>query len=247
MKPEVLFTGMVTSQLSSSGLSPFLEEYKTNMEEWSTRCWQTLLDANVDLRHTTLGLGTVAMQWQITKQMSHEFWYGLIVSQMPIGEFLIDAKRPESILFVNGIVGGTSSFLLAPESHFDKFQAMEINFVNDAGLFMFEKNLRNWDGHASFSYSVYDKSELLSDKTEKFDMIVAQSWDLYDMEFIEALIDNLNPGGSLAINGSNDSTTLYSSSYKWHPNYIVHKKLLESEGTTYHFPQFYGMTLFVKN
>jgi hypothetical protein len=248
MKPEVLFTGMVSTQLSSSGVSLNSDEFKTNMEEWSTKCWNTLVEANVDLSHTALGLHTVAMQWQVSKNMSEELWSGAILSQLSVEHFLMLTKKPTSILFVGGLSSSLSRFLLAPEQVFEGFKDASINFVNDAGLFMFEKNLKNVHAQTSFGYSVYDRSELISEVDKKFEMIAVQSWDIaFDFELLGSLVDTLSPGGVLVISSTNDASAIYSSSYRWHPYYDVHEALKNFSGTSYHLPQFYGTTVFVKN
>ena len=94
MKPEVILTGMVSTQLSSSGSSLISEEYKANVEETSTRYWNTLLEANVDLTYDSLGMHTVAMLLQLTKQMTDELWYGVMVPQMLVRIFCSTPKNP---------------------------------------------------------------------------------------------------------------------------------------------------------
>ena len=248
MKPEVLFAGMVSTQLSSSGTSLVSNEFKTNMEDWSTKCWNTMVEASVDLSHNAVGLSTVSMQWRVSKDMTDEFWVGAIIPQMSIEDFLIRTKQPTSILFVGGLSSSVSRFLLAPESVFDGFKNANINFVNDVGLFMYEKNLKNVHEHTSFGYSVYDKSELISGIDEKFEMIAVQSWDVaFDMEYLDSLVNALVPGGTLVISATNDASNMYSSSYNWHPYYEFHETLKGLSGTSYHFPHFYGVTVFVKN
>lgn len=248
MKSEVLFAGMVSTQLSSSGATLVSDEFKTNMEEWSTKCWNTMVQASVDLSHNAVGLSTVSMQWRVSKDMTDEFWVGAILPQMSIEDFLIRTTKPTSILFVGGLSSSVSRFLLAPEHVFDGFKNANINFVNDVGLFMYETNLKNVHEHTSFGYSVYDKSELISGIDEEFEMIAVQSWDVaFDTEYLTSLANTLAPGGMLVISATNDASNMYSSSYNWHPYYEFHKTLKDLPGTSYHFPQFYGVTVFVKN
>lgn len=248
MKPEVLFTGMVSTQLSSSGVSLDSDEFKTNIEEWSTKCWNTLLEANVDLSHTSLGLHTWVMLLQVSKNMSQEFWSGVLVPAFSVEHFLMLTKKPTSILFVGGISSTLSRFLLAPEQVFEGFKDASINFVNDAALFLFEKNFKNVHAQTSIGYSVYDKSELILGVDEKFEMIAVLSPDIaFDFELLGSLVDALSPGGVLIISSTNDASEIYSSSYKWHPYYGVHEALKNYSGISYHLPQFYGTTIFVKN
>lgn len=248
MKPEVIMTGMVSAQLSSSGSSLISEEYKANVEETTTKYWNTLLEANVDLSHNALGMHTVAMLLQLTKQMTDELWYGVMVPQMSIENFLLHTKKPASILFVGACSSPMTRFLMAPENVFDGLKQTSINFVNDASLFLFEQNLKNVYASSSFGYSVYDKSELTSEVDDKFEMIVAHAWDIVlDKEYLNSLVNNLTSGGVLVISGANESSSIYSSSYRWHPYYDAHEVLKNLPGISYHFAQFLGTSVFVKN
>ena len=139
-------------------------------------------------------------------------------------------------------------FLMAPENVFDGLKDTSINFVNDASLFLFEQNLKNVYGSSSFGYSVYDKSELISEVDNEFEMIVAHAWDIVlDEEYLNALVNNLASGGVLVISGANESSSVYSSSYRWHPYYNAHEALKNLPGISYHFAQFLGTSVFVKN
>lgn len=238
---------MVTTQISSSGANLSSGDFKASSEDWSTKCWSTVVDANIDLRANVLGFNTVVTLWQLTKQMTDEVWSGVIVPQCLVHDFFLRTKQPQSILFVGGITGTMSALLVAPEHVFDGFKNTNISFMNDAGLFMFEKHLKNSSPEKSFGYSVYDKSELISGVDDKFEMITVQGWDIaYDSELLDALVDSLTPGGMLVVCASNDTSFIYSSSYKWHQYYGLHKALNEFAGTSYHFPHFYGTTVFVK-
>ena len=248
MKPEVILTGMVSTQLSSSGSSLISEEYKANVEETSTKYWNTLLEANIDLTHNALGMHTVAMLLQLTKNMTDELWYGVMLPQMSVENFLLNTKKPTSILFVGACSSPMTRFFVAPENIFDKLENISINFVNDASLFLFEKNIKNVYVNSSFGYSVYDKSELVSEVDNKFEMIVAHAWDIaFDEEYLKSLVNNLAPGGILVISGANESSSIYSSSYRWHPYYEAHEALKNLPGISYHFAQFLGTSVFVKN
>ena len=248
MKREVILTGMVSTQLSSSGSSLISDEYKANVEETSTKYWNTLLEANVDLSSNSLGMHTVAMLLQLTKQMTDELWYGVMVPQMSVENFLLRTKKPESILFVGACSSPMTRFFATPENVFDGLKDTSISFVNDASLFLFEKNLKNVYENSSFGYSVYDKSELMSEVDDKFEMIVAHAWDIVlDLEYLNSLVNNLASGGVLVISGANESSSIYSASYLWHPYYDAHKALKNLPGISYHFAQFLGTSVFVKN
>ena len=248
MKPEVILTGMVSTQLSSSGSSLISEEYKANVEETSTRNWHTLVEANVDLTYGSLGMHTVAMLLQLTKQMTDELWYGVMVPQMLVENFLLHIKKPTSILFVGACSSPMTRFFMAPENVFDGLKETSINFVNDASLFLFENNIKNVYANSSFGYSVYDKSEIVSEIDNKFEMIVSHAWDIVlDDEYLNSLVNNLAQGGILIISGANESSSIYSSSYRWHPYYEAHEALKNLPGISYHFAQFLGTSVFVKN
>lgn len=250
MKPEVILAGMVSTKLSSSGSSLISEEYKANVEETVTKYWNTLLEANVDMTHNALGMHTVATAFQLRKQMTDEMWYGMFVPQMFVENMLLHIKKPASILFVGACSSPMTYFFMSPENVFDGLKDTSINFVNDASLFLFEKNLKNVYPNSSFGYSVYDKSELMSEVDNKFEMIVAHAyaWDMMlDEEYLNSLVNNLAPGGILVIAGTNESSSIYSSSYRWHPYYNAHETLKNLPGISYHFAQFLGTSVFVKN
>lgn len=248
MTPESLFTGLVTTKLSSSGITLDSEEFKTNIEEWADRCLRTLSDANVDLRVNAIGFLTPYSYWQIYKDQPSEIWSGVHVPHMLLHEFLIRTNKPESLLFIGGMSMQMPLLPLAPKEIFDGLKDAQINFMNDAGLFMFEKTLKNVHEQTSFGYSVYDRSELISETSEKFDMISVMAWDIaYDLELLNALVSNLATNGILVISHTSNTSGIYSSSYRWNSHYGLHEALLEAPGASYHLPLFYGTTLFVKN
>ena len=87
-------------------------------------------------------------------------------------------------------------------------------------------------------------------KDNKFEMIVAHAyaWDIMlDEEYLNSLVNNLASGGILVIAGTNESSSIYSSSYRWHPYYDAHEALKNLPGVSYHFAQFLGTSVFVKN
>ena len=248
MTPETIFVGMVTTKLSSSGATLDSENFKTNIEEWATRCLGTLSAANVDLRFNAVGFDTPYSLWQIYKNMTEEVWSGVALPGMLLHEFLIRTNKPNSLLFVGGLNVQMSLLPLAPVEVFDGLKDTQISFMNDAGLFMFEKTLKNMHEHTSFGYSVYDRSELISETSDKFDMIAVNAWDIsYDLELLGALVSNLNANGVLVVSQTNNTSGIYSSSYQWNPWYGLHEALSKESGTSYHVPLFYGTTLFVKN
>ena len=248
MKSEVLLTGMVSAQLSSFGQASLSDEFKTNVEDWSKACRAVLSAANADMRHNAIGQHTVANQWLIEKDMTNQLWSGLVASELMVNEFIVSLKNPQSVLFADGVSGRASQLLMAPASVFNGFSGVEIGFVNDASLFMFEENLKNKHEQTSFGYSVYDKSEILENTDGQFDMIfVSANSVLFDLGFVSALIENLNQGGMLVVGSSNDSSQIYSGAYKWHPYTELHSCLSASDGTVLHLPHFYGMTIFTKN
>jgi hypothetical protein len=248
MKPEVILTGMVSTKLSSSGSSLISEEYKASIEEASTNNWNTLVESSANLSHNALGMHTVAMLLQLTKKMTDELWYGVMLPQMSVENFLLNTKKPTSVLFAGACSSPMTRFFMAPENIFDGLKNTSINFVNDASLFLFEKNIKNVYANSSFGYSVYDKSELVSEVDDKFEMIVAHAWDIaFDEEYLNSLVNNLAPGGILVISGANESSSIYSSHYRWHPYYDVHEKLKNFSGISYHFAQFLGTSVFVKS
>ena len=62
MTPDTIFTGLVTTKLSSAATALDSQEFKTNYEEYSQRCLRTLSDANVDVRTNAIGFYT---QWTV--------------------------------------------------------------------------------------------------------------------------------------------------------------------------------------
>jgi hypothetical protein len=248
MTPDTIYTGLVTTKLSSAATALDSSEFKTNYEEFSQRCLRTLSDANVDVRANAIGFYT---QWTIlgvTKKLNDEFWYSIGIPDIMFGEFYLRQNKPESLLFVGGLNTAMSVLPLAPKEIFDGLKDTEISFMNDAGLFMFEKTLKNMHEQTSFGYSVYDRSEIVSEISEKFDMIAVNAWDVsYDPELIKALVGNLNTNGVLVISQTNNTSGIYNSFYKWNPWYGLHGVLLEEQGASYHLPLFYGTTIFVKN
>ena len=248
MTPDSIYVGMVTTKLSSAGANLESQEFKTNVEDWSKRCLETLSAANVDLRFNAIGFDTPYSLWQIYQNQTEEVWSGVNVPHMLLHDLLIRMNKPQSLFFVGGLNVQMSLLPLAPREVFDGLKDTQISFMNDAGLFMFEKTLKNMHEQTSFGYSVYDRSEIVSEISEKFDMIVVNAWDVsYDPELIEALVGNLNTNGVLVISQTNNTSGIYNSVYKWNPWYGLHGALLEAQGTSYHLPLFYGTTIFVKN
>ena len=248
MTPDTIFTGLVTTKLSSAATALDSQEFKTNYEEYSQRCLRTLSDANVDVRANAIGFYTQWTVLGVTKKLSDDFWYSIGIPDIMYGEFYLRQNKPESLLFVGGLNVAMSVLPLAPKEIFDGLKDTQISFMNDAGLFMFENNLKNVHEQTSFGYSVYDRAELISEPSEKFDMIHVMAWDIaYDLELLDALVGNLSKNGTLLISYSSNTSTIYSSSYKWNMYHKLHEALLNAPGKSYHFSQFYGSTLFIKD
>lgn len=248
MTPDTIFTGLVTSKLSSAATPLDSQEFKTNYEEFCQRCLKTLSNANVDVRANAIGFYNQWTIWSVVKKLTDEFWYSIGLPDIMFGEFYLRQNKPESLLFVGGLNIAMSTLPLYPKESFDGLKDTQINFMNDAGLFMFENNLKNLHEQTSFGYSVYDRSELISGTSKKFDMIHVMAWDIaYDLELVNALISNLSQNGTLLISYSNNTSTIYSSSYKWDMYNKMHQALYKAPGKSYHFSQFYGSTLFVKD
>jgi len=240
MNPQLLRMAMVSAELGSVGKTVVSEDTRQELQDFVTRCRTTMAEANVDSRFIARGLHEVTNYFLFGNRLTEEtfsFFFGQVVGV----RMILDMVKPSSVFSPESLMGACDPLFVA-----GTFDDIELNFLNNASLYLFEENRKNRTPGTTVGYKVYDKSEILEDRTPKFDMIlsVASTW-ASDPDFCDAMIDSVKPGGTVVILSVNDSSAIYSPEYRWHQYYDMHDRL-RAHGKTYHLPSFYGTTVLLK-
>lgn len=241
MNSELLTSALVSMELSSCGTDIKSPEMMAIVEDVTKRHRNTLIEINIDSRYLAVGTIEPTRMYEIAIGLS-EAAYSAIFNAVQIELLLVKILKPSSVLAVTSMLTRPHFYELTR----DQSPSISWNFVNNASLFLFEENIKNRYDATSFGYTVYDKEEIISDQTEKFDMVIAHGLSFLEKDFFEATVANLSTGGALLVHGANDSSTIYTSKYKWHSHYDFHKALSEMSGKSFHIANFYGTTVFIK-
>lgn len=243
MNSEVLTTALVSVNLSSSGKELISGDVQAILSDVTKRHRDTKIAANVDSRYIAVSTYEVTRMFDVAAQMD-EAAYSAIMNSVQLELLITKLCNPSSILAVTANLTRPIFYELA---HNNGLAGVSWNFVNNASLFLFEENIKNRYPATSFGYTVYDKDEITSDRTEKFDMVMAHAASFIDDDnYLESIVDNLATGGVMLVHATNDASSLYKSNYKWHTHYDLHKILSSKPGKSFHVPSFYGTTVYIK-
>jgi hypothetical protein len=242
MNTETLFTALIATKLSSVGIEHVNASSRKEFNDYITGCRQTAVDANLDARYIARGFELSTNFFNMLENISEDLqsvWFQTAL----IEELLISIKQPQSVLIVNG-----ATYRFRTLELLGSMDNVSINFVNNHYFFWFEEHLKNTKDKYSFGYSAYLEDELITDRTPKFDMVLASAHNFHQNDsFLEALVDSLNSGGILVIEATNHSGEIYSPTYKFHEYYPMHEILMNASGKSFHLANFYGFTVFVKD
>jgi len=242
MNADVLRTALVSMDISSCGKELMSKEMQAMGSDITKLHRNTKIAANVDSRYVAIGTYEITRMFDIAAELD-EPTYSAIVHSAQLELLVTKIHNPSSILAVTSMLTRPIFYELVH----NEMPNISWNFVNNASLFLFEENIKNKYESTSFGYSVFDKEEILSDRTEKFDMVMAHAASfIADSNFFESVIDNLSTGGVMLIQATNDASSIYRSNYKWHSHYDMHKTLSLKNGKSFHIPSFYGTTVFIK-
>ena len=170
-------------------------------------------------------------------------WWSMIRSVQDALEMMVIASRPQNILSFNaGIGAGMHKWA-------NQNPSTKVTFINNAHLDAYEQHMMvAAPEHASAEYDVISVDELENVIEEKFDFIFAMAFDIVsDPEVQQLCVNALASHGILYIALSNNGSKVYRDGYHTHPYADVHEFLKLCNGVTYHIPDQYGFTVFIKN
>lgn len=242
MNAETLFTALIATKLSSVGVEHVTASSRQEFNEYIDGCRQTAVDANLDTRHIARGFEISTNFFNMLHDISEDMQSVWFQSAL-IEELLISVKQPQSVLILNG-----ATYRFRTLEVLGQMENISINFLNNHYFFWFEEHLKNTNDKYSFGYSAYLEDELITDRTPKFDMVLATAHNFHQNDiFLESIVDSLNPGGILVIEAANHSGEIYAPTYKFHEYYPMHEILMNASGKSFHIANFYGFTVFVKD
>lgn len=163
-----------------------------------------------------------------------------------IGAFvnsIISLASPSSIL-INQSVINTHMITMLHEGI-----GCEINIVNGPYLHLYEKFCKQNSSLSLIPYNSYDKYEILSGITKKFDMIIVYADDIEgDLEYVDSIIGCLPVGGTLLIANSGNQGMLYNANdYAATPQSELHDFLNSNDSlVSCHVPLFIGFSIIKK-
>jgi hypothetical protein len=170
-------------------------------------------------------------------------WWSMIRSVNDAAEMAVAMSRPQNILSFNaGIVPGMYKWL-------NQNPTAKMTFINNTQLDAYEQHVMSAaPEHTIANYSAISIDELESGIEDKFDFIFAMAYEIVsDPEIQQLCVNALASNGILYIALSNNGSKLYRDGYHTHPYADVHEFLKTCDGVTYHIPDQYGFTVFVKN
>jgi hypothetical protein len=237
---QALVTKHLTGVLSDDAIH---EELNTVFCDASKNVMNFVNSTNPDKRVIAIGSNDEIWRWETQAFLTPDWTILTKECALHASVMLVSAIKPEKML----ITSPESAGLIFAHLE-DTGRNPDITFVNTLNLFFYEKFIREVHSAYNFTYSVVDISDL-NQEGQVYDFIFSYSWDVANnLEYLQSLIDALQPGGTMVIMLTNNNGRIYSENFESHALYEMHE-ILKSQpsSTTTHNPAFYGTTVFTKN
>lgn len=249
MDNRQLRTAMVTKLLSNLPEQNEID-WKLAMDELIESCgdilrWRSTLNLNASIASR----GSSEHNWYVDLLNNPQTGWREMMELFQISlSLMVAIKNPQKVLAFS------PDILFVPYIKKLDSDDFEIHFVNNQGLFHFERFFRdnstviNGKPFRDIDYGVVSYDEIGSGDATGYDLINGINWEFaYDEKFLLRCIDALSSGGVLLITSTNNSGKLYRDDYQFHPLNDMHKVLKSANGGTFHNSEAYGFTVFVKD
>lgn len=199
--------------------------------------------ANFDRRNiATGGIDLAIFPWEMFAETNDRTYKTYGISQI-FQDMIYALKDPSSVLICGADYSQTRVTQCCEGG-------IKTTLLNNVSLNNFEKCFTSINQRFSnLEYDVLTMQELQSHDCPKFDLIEiwANQVDV-PLSRVNELINALNHGGVLLINGTSDWGFLYDNETYGHPMHDLHEELKNNNlVSVYHIPLHYGFTLAMKH